>query len=309
MNELLKKIYRRICREWLDKKNLIFRLETSLNRSLIAKSNTPRPASYPYISGDTFRANAQHVFDQISSIIPTKVNTNDIVFVDIHNIHDFFKIIHPKIQSRYKLISHNGDIAVSTNLVEFIDEKVIHWFGQNVDVVHPKVSAIPIGLENMHYFNNGIIGNIKRAQGTLVLKKNKILNGFSIATNPTKRKPVNDVLKKIKLCEYLEARPNASNYLKILNTYKFVASPPGNGIDCIRTWEAMYLGVVPIVEESILTRYYAEIGLPLLLVKDWSELSKFTESYLCDLYEKISPKFANPALYFDYWINKIEEIN
>jgi hypothetical protein len=274
---------------------------------LIAKSSVTRPTSYPFISGDTFRSKAQHIFDEISQFFPERVNPNDIVFVDIHKINEFFKVVHPKIKNRYKLVTHNGDDPVTKDLVFLMDDKVIHWFGQNVDVVHSKVSALPIGLENMHYYNNGIIGNIKKIQKNSCVKKNKILYGFSIATNPLKRKPIHEILINIKLCEKIEGWPNASKYLNVLNTYKFVASPPGNGIDCIRTWEAMYLGVIPIVEESILTKYYKEIGLPLLVIKDWADLEKISELSLQHIYQEISPKFSSNALYFDYWISKIEK--
>ncbi len=307
MEEFFKKLRRRFFREWKDKKNLPFRINASFKRYLISKSGVTRPSSYPFISGDTFRSNADHIFDEISQFFPEKVHSNDIVFVDIRKINEFFKVIHPKIKSRYKLLTHNGDEAVTKDLVGYMDDKVIHWFGQNVDVVHPKVTAIPIGLENMYYYNNGIIGNIKKIQKTNVLKKNKILYGFNIATNPIKRKPIHEVLLNIELCEKIDGRPNASKYLKILNTYKFVASPPGNGIDCHRTWEAMYLGVIPIVEESILTNYYKEIGLPLLVIKDWGDLNKISELSLQSIYQEISPKFSNNALFFDYWISNIEK--
>ena len=32
--------------------------------------------------------------------------------------------------------------------------------------------------------------------------------------------------------------------------YAFVASPPGNGFDCHRTWEALVLGCIVIVQNS-----------------------------------------------------------
>jgi hypothetical protein len=32
--------------------------------------------------------------------------------------------------------------------------------------------------------------------------------------------------------------------------WRFCVSPPGNGIDCHRTWEALYLGVIPVVAPS-----------------------------------------------------------
>jgi hypothetical protein len=65
--------------------------------------------------------------------------------------------------------------------------------------------------------------------------------------------------------------------------HPFVASPPGNGLQAHRTWEALIGGSIPIVLRSggvpgrplphhAMDQLYA--GLPVLLVGDWSELSQ-----------------------------------
>jgi hypothetical protein len=51
-----------------------------------------------------------------------------------------------------------------------------------------------------------------------------------------------------------------------MSRYRFGVSPPGNGWDCYRTYEMLYLGVIPIVEER--DSYSRELfeGLPVILV-------------------------------------------
>ena len=56
--------------------------------------------------------------------------------------------------------------------------------------------------------------------------------------------------------------------MKELASYKFAISPEGNGIDCHRTWECLYLGVIPIVKNSNPMSYFKE--LPILFVDDYS---------------------------------------
>ena len=51
----------------------------------------------------------------------------------------------------------------------------------------------------------------------------------------------------------------------------------GIGADCHRTWEAMYLSIVPIVKRSAMAEHFWEIGLPLMIVDDWRELLSMTE--------------------------------
>jgi hypothetical protein len=50
----------------------------------------------------------------------------------------------------------------------------------------------------------------------------------------------------------------------------YVLSPPGNGIDCHRTWEALFLGSIPIVKKSFWPFDKLQIGAK--VIEDWSEV-------------------------------------
>ena len=39
-------------------------------------------------------------------------------------------------------------------------------------------------------------------------------------------------------------------YFKQLETFRYVLSPPGEGYDCFRTWEALFLRSIPIVQRD-----------------------------------------------------------
>tara|TARA_R100000008_G_C3446271_1_gene97034 strand:- start:113 stop:535 length:423 start_codon:yes stop_codon:yes gene_type:complete len=60
-------------------------------------------------------------------------------------------------------------------------------------------------------------------------------------------------------------------YLKTLSSYRCCISPKGNGIDCHRMWEALYLKVIPICERSILTEHFAKL-FPIIIVDSWEDL-------------------------------------
>jgi hypothetical protein len=60
-------------------------------------------------------------------------------------------------------------------------------------------------------------------------------------------------------------------YIFEMRQYKFVLSPVGNGEDTHRTWEALLAGSIPIVESSVRDAMYE--GLPVLILKTWSDLS------------------------------------
>ena len=98
---------------------------------------------------------------------------------------------------------------------------------------------------------------------------------------------------------------SSENYRKIAAECMFVASPAGNGLDCHRTWEAMYLGAVPLVNDNAMNRAFASLGLPLICVKDWNEFASKTEAELTELYKTTISHADNSALWLDFWEKKI----
>ncbi|UJR16776.1 hypothetical protein I4U23_003676 [Adineta vaga] len=67
--------------------------------------------------------------------------------------------------------------------------------------------------------------------------------------------------------------------------YSFWLSPRGNGIDCHRTWEALYLDVIPIVWNSSLNSLYED--LPVIIIQTHTEI---TEEFLKEKLYEISMK-------------------
>jgi hypothetical protein len=77
----------------------------------------------------------------------------------------------------------------------------------------------------------------------------------------------------------------------------FVLSPPGNGLDCHRTWEAMLLRVIPIVESNELDPLFSD--LPVLIVKD---LKAVDEELLHATLEQFAHKdFNMEKIFMQYW--------
>lgn len=265
------------------------------------------PTSSPYISGDTFRNLANHIHDMDSSVDPTLIKNNDIVFVQAPRMQEFFSLINPKIQNPYILITHNGDQNITSDYLPYLTENIKHWFAQNCLVSHPKITPIPIGLENKWYFLHGIPSYYNKLKKTKTAKQYKILYKFSVATNPTERGQALITLEKHPLAETYADWRESWKYLNTLNDLAFVASPAGNGEDCHRTWEAMYLGTIPILKRNPMSEYFHSLGLPIVLISDWSELNRMTQKDLCELYEKVAPKLLSKVLWFDFWFKKIKD--
>lgn len=278
-----------------------------------AKANivhaTTRAPSYPYISGDTFRHFSPFRLDQWADFKPEDVTTPSIIFVksDWHNpnyyrmdyLTDFIKKYHPRIPSRYILITHNGDRPTPDEFIEFLDDpKLIHWYGQNPTITsHPKFTAIPIGIANQYWPH----GNPKIFDQIIQETKNQpkkylLYLNFDIDNNPAKRGLVWNIFKN-KSFVHAESKIPHSEYLHQLARSKFVICPEGNGLDCHRTWEALLFGCIPVLKHSPLDSMLAD--LPVLIINDWWEV---TEELLNRTWEEFQTRTFNTAkIYVDYW--------
>ncbi|MFA6226882.1 MAG: hypothetical protein WC631_00135 [Candidatus Paceibacterota bacterium] len=291
---------------------MLLELKTKVRRYLNKALKTQRPTSYPYISGDSFRNLAQHIFDESMDFDPKDVSRGDIIFVRTNFLKEFSSKINPLIDNPYILISHNEDMGVSEEMKSLADDnKVIHWFAENLLFEHKKITPIPIGIDSrIGDKKNIIINSIKKYSD----EKNKITRlfySFWVRTNFKKRIPILEEVKKINLADTLseieKETISKEDYLKKISKYKFIISPPGNGLDCHRTWETIYLKSIPIVEASIPTEYWKSIGIPLMVIEKWDKLKDVTEKEFEQIFVELSSKTACPALRMDYWVEQIRK--
>jgi hypothetical protein len=281
----------------------VFKVKTYIRRITYRFFKFNRPTSYSRITGDGFRALAQHIYDDCSGVNTSLVVTNDIVFVRSDLLYTYIKKVHPKINYPYILISHNSDKNITGELTKYIDNKIIHWFGQNILINSPKISPIPIGLSNFHYKGRDYLSELSKLSLLDCKKNGLVLSCFSEETS-AKRQTIKEELKKYHVVRTFE-QLKQEDYLKTISEYKFIASPEGNGIDCHRTWEAMYLKSIPIVERNVTTEYFEKIGLPIVLINDWKELETWSEEKISQKYNELKPKFDSEAMHINYWFKLI----
>lgn len=268
-----------------------------------------RPSNQPYLSGDNFRKLANHVYDQQKTFQPQKVKQGEIVFVQSDYLENYFNHLHPFIKYPYKLITHNSDRHIGPKESALIDEKIIHWFAQNISTKHPRLTPIPIGLDNLYWSDLGQPELFNKHQKINENKKNRIIFNFSIQTNPISRQPAYDFLKTSPISDELSWINNQSKYLEKISSYKFIADPDGHGLDNTRRWQALYLDIVPIVTKSETVDYFRNLGLPFYVIKNWQELEKLNESDLEKIYNQLMTKRNKEAQFFNYWQEKIIKTN
>lgn len=293
----------------------------SLSLSFISASlqaQDIRSSSYPFISGDTFRAIANHILDETNqSLDPNTVQPYDIIFLKTDYAPSFFQIMHPKITNPYILITHNSDLSpifllsgncswMRTDLSAYLDDpKLVAWFAQNIDYRHPKLKPIPIGLANSRWPHGNVELFLQAIQHIppLELRVPKIYLNFLVENNPTERQRALDILADLSFSHHAKFKPPAQ-YLQEMKCYRYIVNPPGNGFDCHRIWEALLMGCIPIIKHSCLDPLYAD--LPVIFVNDWAEINEY---FLEQKYRELSQKTYSPEkIYADYWINAIRSL-
>jgi hypothetical protein len=206
------------------------------------------------------------------SEIQSQYDNPRIIYFYTHEILKIVKII-DYFQNPFILISHNSDeniIETKETLTILNSPKLIKWYSQNICFFHPKLHMIPIGIANSMWPHGSLtIFNNNELNNNINNKINRIFFNFNIQTNARIRQPCYNILSK-----YYLFLPNISpeENIKRLSKYEFCISPEGNGVDCHRLWEALYLKVVPIVLRTPFTETLLRNQIPLVVLNSWEDL-------------------------------------
>jgi hypothetical protein len=315
-------------------------------RELVAVSNNSNnkitAANCKYISSSgilkSCKLHSIDKDDEIDFILNdySLIKNNDVLHICIDSFHNFFIKYFNNIKSRFILITNDGDACCPTDLfysyeefIKFIEsDKIIHWYSINCTLTHPKLTIIPFGL-NYHSLDlknrNNMYNKHDYGKKMTPIEQDKLLNKFINSAKPFWERELKcysnfhfnaeksrygydrkDAINKIPnhLVYYEPKFIDMTETWKKQTLYSFVISPHGNGLDCIRTWEALCLGCIPIVKTSCIDSLYKD--LPVLIVKDWSDISiqiltETVAKFKCITfnYEKLTMK---------YWMNKIYNV-
>ena len=191
------------------------------------------------------------------------------IFVYTHFLEDFFNKYYEYLAPDTILISHNSDHCVTEQFLKYLNgNKISKWFCQNRLVSHPKLASIPIGIANSQW-PHGDQNKIKHIKDLRVKKNNLVYKNFDKSTNRDARFYCDEVTNKNGI--FMSPRTSNEEYwMKIANA-KFVISPPGNGIDCHRIWECLYLKSIPVVLRHEALMQFKH--LPILFVNKWEEVN------------------------------------
>lgn len=200
----------------------------------------------------------------------------------------------------FLLLFHNSDDIINESFIElFTKTKCKKIFGQNVCFTHKDIQFLPIGIANSKW-KHGNLQLLNKIINTNINKENKIFFNFTINTNFKTRNECYNIIKNKGLL--YTKYDNQNTYLTELKKCKFCISPDGNGPDCHRIWECLYLDVIPICKKSSFIDNISK-EFPIYIIDDW-KLLEITD-FLFHEYDKMLSKLDKNKLQFSYWKNII----
>jgi hypothetical protein len=241
-------------------------------------------SSYPLISGDTYAALSDTTFRDQSDLATLALKTeSQKIFLPAYLKDSFLSSLRASKADfhQHQLIIHNYDNIPTPDEFEYLSSCFsrvysVNWLGD-----HEICTPIPIGIENWDLLRNGVprdfISEISSGIPDFSSRSIQLLASFSLHTNFGERSKAINFVKRQKNVFQMESFSSPAKYRELLRRSQFVLSPPGNGADCHRTWEALYMGAIPIVLEKYWP--FQEIDLPVLVVADWEDVPERVQSF------------------------------
>lgn len=242
-----------------------------------------------------------------------------IVFCKTDFIFEEFKRL-KELNKKVILIIANSDYTVNDFVLSQCPDNVEHIFATNTNCYTDRVTPIPIGVEieqltkrpGHGHINPGIfekrpylIGDIKVDPPEII--SNKIYTNFSIPTNPRIRKPL------MEFCSnntnfFVESNITFPQFVKQVKSHIATLSPRGNGIECIRTYEVLYLNSIPIVfgdyEEYRAINEKIYQNLPIVFIWNYDQLNDM--NYLEKRISEVKNN-SKESLDYYYWVDLIKK--
>lgn len=270
---------------------------------------------FPLLSGDVFRLFCSHTWlgTDHGALKKTQIESR-FLFVSQANLLSLIKALEDgyRLGGTQDLLIHNGDRPTSTVM---LDSLLLHFdrvWSVNIDPSEETATFrwLPVGLENMSY---GRVGRKVSFPGPELIsqypnssvhdRQIEVLASFRVSTNPAVRQPLSQGLDLRKVTWIEPRERNLKRYRKALGESKFVLSPPGNGRDCHRTWEAIYAGAIPVVLKGTIPADICE-SLPILEVSSFNDFLKRTPLEWSDVAIELNARSREKA-FAPYWLEEL----
>lgn len=200
------------------------------------------------------------------------------------DVYKFVTRVLDRLTSRFKLVTTDGDLSVPGSFDRSLVLRVLDhplcdgWYTQNYDgsIVHEKLHAIPIGFD-MHTYRTGLWSHTPLINWKHMLTlRSQSMERQDVVYIPSWSYDHPDRFRVEPQTRCLGSRRVSGKHKPLLDLwkdykrYRYGFSPHGNGLDCHRTWEMLFYGMIPVVKTSSLDVLYRDLSV--VVVSEWSEV-------------------------------------
>ena len=174
--------------------------------------------------------------------------------------------------------------SINNDIHDLIPDNVKAIYGVNAVGFGDKVHPFPYGVQRIIHPSDNRIAILHDAMEKNVTPTKLLYINHAEHTNISERGNIREKFAKLKYAT-VDNRVSYDIYCKQIQKHKFMICPQGNGVDCHRNWEVLYLKRVPIMKRtSYLQELYKDY--PVLWVDDYAEVTKTLLTNSEDLYDR-----------------------
>jgi hypothetical protein len=184
-----------------------------------------------------------------------------------------------------------------------IPDNVVKWFVCNCEIQDDRLVPIPFGIfgnKEKLETANAILNYPKKERDKL------LYINFQFYTTDRHRLFVHFKTQYSEKQVTCKQQCSFDEFLEDLATHKYVLCPTGNGLDCYRTLESVYMGAVPIVETRLGSLGpYIGLNVPLLTYPNLFMVDPYE---LEDIYPAITNRdYDFTKALWPYWETRISQ--
>jgi hypothetical protein len=255
-----------------------------------------------FICYNWFPIMAQHIIDlpegfyqrngvsrvhNCDSFNASEVRENDIIFVKTDFIVNgyFNKTILPHLTKRFNLITGISSYQLGRDDKGAVNEILQCPHLNKLFCVHPpdidneKIIPLPIGFEEIERDggNQKVLNFHYHSRKEFSLKKDKILLPYHTLNTNSERTNLINHLRNLPFVDVQTSKLSFTDYLTLLNDYKFIIGLEGSGPDLHRNYEALLVNSIPINKKNVIEKLFNYHDVPGVFLDNWYDLN--TEKY------------------------------
>ncbi len=228
--------------------------------------------------------------------ISQKLDRKNVFTMCNDEVWGFYKMHKPK--TPFTLITLDSDLHIDERSLHILNDPLLDkWYSIHVNIVHPKLQPIPVGIPP-HLFQQkltfkGYDTLINRAAAA---EKTQVFHcAFAVGNNPVERTKC-----EIRTGLTNKIGMNMADNITEVGKSMFCVSPNGAGVDCFRTWESLFCRTVPIITRNKMMEAGMYDGLPVAVIEDWDHFN--AADYTRERYDEMMRGFDPSVITIDRWI-------